>query len=101
MAQTYEISNGVRRAKALLVAGHKTAEVEFYVAGVRQLLTVPLADLRSPYREIEASRNAMARNRWHGLLQIARSSTASYPFNWPIEVVPNGQGFRLKDVDVV
>lgn len=101
MAQTYEISNGVRRAKALLLAGHATAQVEVYVAGARQVLVVALDDLRSPKKEIEASRTAAERNRWIGLLRIAQSSSASYPYRRPIEVVPNGRGSRLKDVDVV
>src|SRR5437773_2460481 len=54
--QCYEIVDGVRRAKALQIAGFQTVKAEVYLSIGRLIKSVDIASLRSPHKdEIDAS----------------------------------------------
>src|SRR5438309_1992351 len=113
MARTnasYEILNGVRRTKALLVAGHQEALARIDSGGAYSPPTmIPIADLRvvSRYKWfIDASSSYAQQKRWFDLLAVARSNTSTYPFRDAIIVQfisfqRANRGKHVADIDVV
>lgn len=97
----YLIQSGVRRAKAMLEAGHLALEAEVFGGGFRgQIMTIPIAELRSPRREFDASSSQSQRDRWQSIKAGVRNNPMALP---PIivTVISKNQGIPVKDVDVV
>ncbi len=97
----YEIQDGVRRAKAALENGDTVIAAQVFGGGHRgTMMNVPIVDLRSPKREIDASSKPSDVIRWRNVRHGARQNPRVLP---PIIVTvnPNSRGIDIKDVDVV
>jgi hypothetical protein len=94
------IDDGVRRAKAVDVAGGPNACVTCEVwdeslQNVTDVLDVPVKDLRSPYSTIDAT-GPKGAARW----DYAKASTADGTAA-PVQVRPGSQGTPIPDVEVI
>src|ERR1044071_2193958 len=92
---TYEILNGVRRAKAAEIAGHTGIEAEIEVGGRtvgRQ--TLPLDALRSPKEAISTAGSGL--DRW--LDTLGKTLSGSKPP--AIRVTPGTRGTPIPDVQI-
>ncbi len=95
MAQTFWIDDGVRRAKAAQIAGHR--EIWAQVAGSPTERKLPLDSLLSPKKTIDV-RAPVERQRWENVKAGMAEEPDLFP---PINVVPGPQGTPLKDVEVI
>ncbi len=90
--QLYEISDGVRRAKAAWRCGLTTIAAE--VAGENEVTEIPLASLRSPKPVIED--NGPRGASWGVILRMTQRGQRLPP----ILVVPGASGTAIADVEV-
>ena len=90
--QTYEIDNGVRRAKAAHLCGRDKIDAQINGGPVFQVL---IRNLRSPYKDaIDVA--GISGVRWDRLLRATR---AGVPLP-PLEVTPGKRGKTIEEVSV-
>ena len=94
MSQTYEITDGVRRAKAAELAGHDTIWTQVGASTTEQ--RVPIKSLLSPKDEIDA--RGLGSERW---LSVKRGMSQEPDLLPPIHVVPGTKGAPIHQVKVL
>jgi RHS repeat-associated protein len=94
--QTFEIVDGLRRAKAAELAGKTTVAAEVRVGGrVVGTMDIPLDSLRSPFKSaIDVSSHPSQMSRFKSILDATRAGD-SLP---PISVQPGGRGSSISDI---
>jgi hypothetical protein len=93
--QTFEIVEGVRRAKAAAELGQTTIEAEVYVGGKHvETLQVPIDALRSPFKSVIDVSNPVNMGRWLRVLNGTKAGD-SLP---PIAVRPGANGITIPSV---
>jgi hypothetical protein len=94
--RTFEIVDGVRRAKAAELAGRTTISAEIRVGGkVVGTTEVPLSTLRSPFKDaIDVSSSPAQMQRFQSILKGTRAGDALPP----ITVQPGARGPSIFDV---
>ncbi len=92
--QTFEVLDGVKRAKATDVAGGKTIKAEIDVGG-RTVGTreIPVREVLSPRQEISTAGAGL--DRWIRAVKDVMSGNAK-----PIRVTPGTKGTPIKDVKI-
>ena len=95
MAQTYEITDGVRRAKAADIAGHDTIWAE--VGNSSKEEKIPVRALLSPKKVIDvSSQRELAR--WDSIKRWMARQPDLFP---PIHIAPGSNGTPIEEVSVV
>lgn len=96
IARTFEVLDGVRRAKAAELAGRMTITAEVRVGGrIVETVEVPLSSLRSPFKSaIDVSSRPQQMQRFQ---DIVRGTTAGDPLP-PITVQPGSRGPSISDI---
>lgn len=97
MQQTNEIMDGVRRAKAALLAGHQAIRAKLFAMGTSKFIQefdVPIADLRSPHKTAIRRISRSDQARWRRVVAGAMHTPLLFP---PIEVVEGGRGVKVHD----
>ena len=92
---TYEIVDGVRRAKAADLAGHDT--IWAVVDGDAHEQKVPVHTLLSPKRVIDIT-TPRELKRWRNVVEGMREEPDLLP---PIVIRPGSNGIPIRDVPVV
>lgn len=95
---TYEIVQGVRRAKAFALAGIQAIRAIIqYDDGTQSPETmIPIDTLRSPHKsEIDMSTNAQADRFWKIWHGVQAGQVDQIP---PIVVTPGSKGARVEDI---
>lgn len=98
MDQTYEIMNGVRRAKAAQMAGHQTIRVKLYAKGGAKLIRefdVLISALRSPHKSSIARISLADQNRWQSVVDGAKQAPLLFP---AVEIVEGSRGVKVEDI---
>jgi hypothetical protein len=95
MAQTYKITDGVRRAKAASLAGHQTIWAR--VGQSQREEKMPIRSLCSPQKEIDV-RQTSELERW---MQVKRGMSQEPDLFPPIDVVPGSAGTPIEEVQIV
>jgi RHS repeat-associated protein len=95
-SNTFEITDGVRRAKASQVLGRKTIRARIYdragnFTGERD---IPVDQLRSPYKSAIDMSTQVHANRY---MRVQKGFQNGDPMP-PIDVVPGSNGLRLEDI---
>jgi len=93
MSQTFEIRDGVRRAKAADIAGRETIWAQ--IGESKQEQKVPIRSLLSPKSQLDVSRQ---RERW---INIKRQMAEEPDLLPPIHIEPGSAGTPIHDVPVV
>lgn len=93
---TYEIVDGVRRAKAAQLVGKTSIKAEVRVAGkTTKRIDIPLEKLRSPNKTaIDVSSSQANMNRWQSVVE----GTKAGEITQPIVVSPGSRGLSIVDV---
>jgi hypothetical protein len=93
---TYEIMDGVRRAKAAEIAGHEMIRAELYGPGGK-IIDVPIKSLLSPKATIDTTLSPAELPRWLNTLRQTLSGSKPPP----IQIQPGSVGTLIPKVDVI
>lgn len=91
--QLYEIQDGVRRAKAAWLCGHKTIPAQ--IGGAGPILQIPLKNLRSPHKDFIAATGVRGLD-WGKTYRATQRGEVPYP----IRVLPGRTGPALEEVRI-
>lgn len=93
----YEITDGVRRAKAAWLAGDRTIRANFYDEDDQFLFAadIELKDLRSPNRSSIACNSSKEELRWRKVEAAAMQKPSPLP---PIDVVRGSRGVPIEQI---
>ncbi len=90
---SFEIVDGVRRAKAAEIAEQATIRAQ--IGGVGEIIEVPLDSLHSPFKAaIDVTSSPAAMSRWESVLEATRAGE-ELP---PIHIQPGSRGPLLSDI---
>lgn len=98
MDETYEIIDGVRRAKAAQMSGHQTILAKLYAIGASKLIRefeVSIHQLRSPHKSSIRRVSPADRTRWNRVVSGAKQNPLPFP---PIEIVTGSRGAKIEDI---
>jgi hypothetical protein len=95
MSETYWIDDGVRRAKAAQLAGHRDIWARVGESSTERKL--PIESLRSPKKVIDV-RQEGERERWEGVRKGMAQEPDLFP---PIDVMPGAHGTPIGEVTVI
>lgn len=91
--QLYEIQDGVRRAKAAWLCGHKTIPAQ--IGGAGPILQIPLKNLRSPHKDFIDATGVRGLD-WGKTYRATQRGEVPYP----IRVLPGQTGPALEEVRI-
>jgi Ca2+-binding RTX toxin-like protein len=96
---SFEVTDGVRRAKAASIHGHTHIMAKLYGSDGRLITTemVPISALHSPHKHTIDLNSATDIGRWNHALDGAKKSVLPYP---PIEIRAGGKGPLIINVGV-
>jgi ParB-like chromosome segregation protein Spo0J len=101
MNDTYEIMDGVRRAKAAYLAGHQVIRARLYDSGSSKAVRefeVPITALRSPHKKSVKRLSRGDQIRWQRVVTGAQSMPLPFP---PIEIVEGSRGVKIEQITFV